>query len=124
MYARATRSYQKTYLESASPARLIDEMYRRLLLDIETARQGIIEKDARKRGEAISHGMEIVGAMHLALDRKLAPKLCAELGSLYIFINKRLSHANIYNNVKGLDEAVKIVVKLRDSFQEAAMKAE
>ena len=124
MYARAARSYQKTYLESASPARLIDEMYQRLLRDIETARQGIAEKDAKKRGEAISHGIEIVGAMHVALDRKLAPELCTRLGGLYVFITKRLSRANAYNDTKALDDAAKIVISLRESFQEAALKAE
>jgi flagellar protein FliS len=124
MYARAQHSYKKTYLESASPARLIDEMYLRLLRDIEVGRTGIAEKDPKKRGEALSHGMAIVGALHTALDRRLAPKLCAELGSLYIFINARLSRANVHNDVKALDEAVKIINKLRESFQEAALKAE
>jgi flagellar protein FliS len=124
MYARAARSYQKTYLESASPARLIDEMYQRLLRDIETARQGIADKNPKLRGEAISHGIEIVGAMHVALDRKLAPELCARLGGLYVFITKRLSRANAYNDTKALDDAVKIVTSLRESFQEAALKAD
>jgi flagellar protein FliS len=123
MYARAARSYQKTYLESASPARLIDEMYQRLLRDIEDGRAGIVDHDVRKRGEALSHGLAIVGALHTALDRRLAPELSAQLGALYTFITGRLTRANIRNEQKPLDEAVKIVHSLRDSFQQAALKA-
>lgn len=123
MYARAARSYQKTYLESASPARIIDEMYQRLLRDIEDGRTGIEEKDPRKRGEALSHALAIVGALHTSLDRKLAPALCAELGALYTFITGRLTQANIHSRTKPLDEAVKIIHTLRESFQQAALKA-
>lgn len=123
MYARAAKQYKSTYIQSASPVRLIEEMYRRLFQDIEEARVGIQTKDAKRRGEALKHALQIVAALHRALDRRMAPDICAQLGSLYVFITGRLTQANVHNDVKALDEALKIASHLLETFQMAAQQA-
>jgi flagellar secretion chaperone FliS len=119
MYARAARSYKSVYLESASPSRLIDEMYARLLRDLAHGRTGLKAGDPGQRGEALGHALEIVGALNAALDRRLAPQLCSELGALYLFVMEKLSRANIHDDGKALDEAEQVVLVLQDAFHKA-----
>jgi flagellar protein FliS len=123
MYARAARSYKNVYLESASPARLIDEMYARLLRDLADGRAGLMARDPLQRGEALGHALDIVGALHAALDRQLAPQLCEELGALYQFVMTRLTRANMHDDFKALDEAEQVVLVLQDAFHKAGQAA-
>ena len=120
MYARATQAYKNVYLESASPARLIEEMYARLMRDIADGRAGMQARDPGARGTALGHALDIVGALNAALDRKLAPDLCAQLTPLYDFVMQRLTRANMHNDVRALAEAEQVVSMLRDAFQKAA----
>ena len=51
MQARAAAiAYKKVFLDSAPPTRVLDELYGRLLLDLEQAKEGIIRKDIPARG--------------------------------------------------------------------------
>jgi flagellar protein FliS len=120
MYARATQAYKNVYLESASPGRLIEEMYARLMRDIADGRAGMQARDAGARGAALGHAVDIVGALNAALDRRLAPDLCAQLTPLYDFVMQRLTRANMHDDVRALAEAEQVVSMLRDAFQKAA----
>ena len=122
MYARAARSYQNVFLESASPAKLLDELYERLLRDIRDAAQAMMSGDVVKKGECISHALAIVTELAGALDHHKAPELCARLFGLYDFVTHRLTKANIHNDPKWLTEAQPVIVTLRDAFREAAKK--
>src|SRR5262249_2667636 len=99
---------------------LIEEMYARLLRDIAEGRAAMQARDPGTRGTVLGHALDIVGALNAALDRRLAPDLCAQLTPLYAFIMERLSRANMHNDVRALAEAEQVVVKLRDAFAQAA----
>jgi flagellar protein FliS len=122
MYARAARSYQNVFLESASPAKLLDELYERLLRDMRDAAAAIQVKNVAAKGEYISHALAIVGELAAALDHRLAPELCARLAGLYDFVAHRLTRANIHGDAKALAEAEPVIATLRDAFREAARK--
>jgi len=120
MYARGAQAYKNVYLESASPVRLIEEMYARLMRDIADGRAAMQARNPGARGEALGHALDIVGALNAALDRRLAPDLCAQLGSLYDFVIAQLTKANMHDDVRALAEAEQVAVTLRDAFQKAA----
>jgi flagellar secretion chaperone FliS len=114
--ARALRSYRTVSVESASPARLLDELLNRLLRDCASARDCILAKDIAGKGQHIGHGLAIVGELIAALDFSVAPDLCAQLASLYQFVIDRLSDANVRRDVAPLAEAEKIIKTLREAF--------
>lgn len=122
MYARAVRSYQKVNLESASPARLLDELYERLLRDIAQAGEAIAARDPVKKGETIGHALAIVAELRAALDHRAAPELTGRLDGLYAFITARLTRANVHWDRAALAEVPPLVVTLRDAFREAAAR--
>ena len=122
MYARAVRSYQKVHLESASPARLLDELYERLLRDLAGAAEAIGARDAAKKGETINHALAIVNELRRALDHRAAPELTAQLEGLYGFMVARLTRANVAWDGTALAEVPPLVVTLRDAFRAAAAR--
>jgi flagellar biosynthetic protein FliS len=122
MYARAARSYRNVYLESASPARLIEEMYARLERDLDELRTALADGDVARRGAAASHALAVVGALASALDRKLAPELCDDLGRLYCHVMACITRANIHGDGAALVQAEGVLRVLRDGFQQAAQR--
>ena len=120
MYARAVRTYQKVQLESASPAKLLDELYERLLRDVAEADEAIRGRNAALKGERVAHALAIVGELRAALDHRPAPELTAQLDALYEFMTARLTRANVHWDQVALAEVPPLVVTLRDAFRGAA----
>ena len=120
MNFRAANVYRKVYLESAPPARILDELYARLLADIADARAGIVAGNAESKGAAISHGVAIVAELVAALDHAVAPALCENLARLYTYVQERLLFANSSMDATPLMSAERIVITIREGFQGAS----
>lgn len=119
MYSRVA-VYRKVSIESASPTRMLDEVYERMLRACREAGEAIGRKDLAAKGTAIGKALAFLGALEAALDREAAPELTANLARLYRFVFAKLSEANIKNATQPLAEVEKIVVDLRDAFREAS----
>lgn len=121
MQARAAAiAYKKVFLDSAPPTRVLDELYGRLLLDLEQAKDGILRKDIRAKGEALGHAHRILDELGLALNHEAAPELSENLALLYAYCGSQLITANLNMDPKPLDEALRILSGLRDSFRQAS----
>ena len=122
MYARAASVYRKVYLESASPARILDELYARLLADIAAARAGVVAGNAAAKGTALSHANSIISELVAALDRSVAPELCENLARLYAFVQERLTECNSTMDPRPLASAERIITTIREGFQGAMVR--
>lgn len=120
MYAYAANAYRRVHLESASPARLLDELFVRLLADLDEARRAIGAGDVAAKGVAVTHGLAILAELRAALDPEAAPELCQNLGRLYDFATERLTEANVRIQASPLIEARRVLAVLRDAFGQAA----
>ena len=54
-----------------------------------------------------------------SLDFTIAPELCTNLQQLYIYINERLTHANINLEASSMDEVIQLLNTLRDGWKQA-----
>ena len=120
MNAHAANAYRRVHLESASPARLLDELYVRLLADMEDAGRHLAAGDLAGKGLAISHALAIVGELQAALDPRGSPVLCANLARLYDFTVDRLTNANVKADAAPLLEARRVIATLQDAFGQVA----
>lgn len=118
--SRAAQAYRKVAVDSASPVRVLDELYARFLLDCDRAKAAIGSKQMAEKGAALSHGLAIVDELIAALDMKVAPELTANLMRLYDFVRERLIHANLKLDTDAIEEAANIIAILRQSFAEAS----
>jgi len=120
MSARAVSIYQRVDQETASPTRLLDQLYARLLRDIDDAAARIAANDAGAKGAAISHAIAILSELVSGLDFSADAQLCGGLKGLYDFVTDRLTDANMRFDARPLADARRIVVVLRQSFEDAA----
>jgi flagellar protein FliS len=54
-----------------------------------------------------------------SLDFSIAPDLCSNLQQLYIYINERLTHANIQLDPEAMEEVIQLLNTLRDGWKQA-----
>jgi flagellar protein FliS len=120
---RAIRSYQVVSAESASPARLLDDLLARLLADCASARAAMAARDIPGRGQAIGHALAIVAELLAALDHAAAPELAANLASLWDFVAARLTTANVATDVAAVADAERVVGTLRHAFAQGTEQA-
>jgi len=86
------------------------------------ARLGIEKKNAKIRGENISKVMAILTELDCALDREMGEELVENLSDLYHYMMDRLAIVNMKNDIGALDEVERILLDLKEGFDEAAKK--
>lgn len=122
MYQARANAYKTVGVQSASPQRILDEVFQRIELDCQRAITAIENDDVKGRCEQIGHAIKLVGALEVSLDTELAPELCENLVGLYGYVRSRLVDANLKPDVKPVQEAMDLVREVHASFQ-AAQKA-
>ncbi len=120
MTSRAANAYRKVYVESAQPARILDELYAGLIADCRRGAEHIRAGDAAGKGVAISRALAILGELQAALDHGAAPELCRNLAALYVFVRGRLRRANLQMDAQALEDIERVIAPLREGFQRAA----
>ena len=79
----------------------------------------MVDKDFEGKGIFISKTQAIIDELMNSLDFSIAPDLCSNLQQLYIYINEKLTEANIKLDIEALDEVVGLLNTLRDGWKQA-----
>lgn len=111
--------YQDMKVQTASPAQIMIMLYDGAIRFSLQAKKKIEEKDYEGKGILISKTQAIIDELMNSLDFNIAPELCAQLQQLYIYINERLSDANIKLNPEAIEEVVGLLNTLRDGWKQA-----
>lgn len=119
MYQPRANAYKTVGVQSASPERILDEVFLRIQLDCRRAVTAIEDDDIKERCEQIGHAIKLVRALEVSLDTELAPELCANLVGLYGYARSRLVDANLKGNAEPVREVMELIRELHGSFQVA-----
>ena len=114
------KAYRRATADADTPAKRLDAVFERSILECRRAMELIKVRDAAGKGAAINRAVDLVTELVAALDRDMAPELCERLAGLYMFVLNRLGDANIKFSVEPILETVTILENLRDAFAEAA----
>ncbi|MCC7381339.1 MAG: flagellar protein FliS [Deltaproteobacteria bacterium] len=117
---RSAVAYKRVFVDSAPPARVLDELFGRLLADIEEARASIERRDIVTKARSINHALAILTELRAALDARTSEQLCAGLDRLYDFSAARIIAGSSELAVQPLDEATRVLAQLRDAFRLAS----
>ena len=111
--------YQDMKVQTASPAQIMIMLYDGAIRFTLQAKKKLEEKDFEGKGIFISKTQAIVDELMNSLNFSIAPELCENLQQLYIYINERLSEANIKCDAEVLDEVIGLLNTLRDGWKQA-----
>jgi flagellar protein FliS len=111
--------YQDMKVHTASPAQIMIMLYDGAIRFSLQAKKKIEEKDYEGKGIFISKTQAIIDELMNSLDFNVLPELCGRLQQLYIYMNEKLTEANIKLQADSIDEVVNLLTTLRDAWKEA-----
>ena len=119
MNRKALLQYKKTSVATTSRERILLMLYDGAIRFMEQAKIAIDGGQVQLKGEKISRAHAIVSELNATLNHDVAPELCTNLQSLYIFIFDQHNLANLNNDKGALDVAIEILDDLRGAWREA-----
>lgn len=116
----AFAQYSTARIETASPLRLVIELYDGSLSRLRDAREAIEAGDRSRSQALLCRAHAIVSELQSTLDPQHAPEICAQLESLYDFVLHRITKAHLRSELESIDDAVRVLRPLRDTWAEVA----
>lgn len=115
----------ETGVESASPHRLVAMLFDGAIEAIAQARGAIRAGQIEAKGRAIGHAARIVNeGLKASLNTQSGGTLAADLDSLYAYITRRLTEANLHSDAAALDECQRLIEPLREAWAAIAPQAD
>jgi flagellar protein FliS len=123
MGTQAVRNrYVTDSVGTASPAQLLLMLFDRLCRDLEDGEHALITRNTEAAHNALTHGQRIVAELADSLDTTAWPE-GKGLSDLYQYLERKLVAANITKDPLVVAECRRLVIPLRDTWREAAVKA-
>lgn len=119
-YGNNAQEYRKNAVLGASPAGLVVMLYDGALRFIEGGRIAMHARDLTRQNESLVRAQRIVAELNGTLDREQGGEIATNLSALYGFVQDRLVRANIEDDERLLDEAVRTLAGLREAWVEIA----
>lgn len=118
----AYQKYRNTQIQSASKEKLLLMLYEGCIRFMKQALLAIDKRDIAGRGMNIGRAYDIVAELNNTLNFEAGGDLARNLEQLYMFVTDRLTKANVQNDKKPLEEALKIMETLYTGWVEAVEK--
>jgi len=100
----------------ANPHRLIQMLMEGALEKISKAKGFMKNGNVAKKGEHISWAISIIEGLRVSLDHTQGGKISENLESLYIYMNSRLTQANLHNSIEMLDEVSGLLIDIKSGW--------
>lgn len=120
--ANGYERYQQNQFQTASPGKLLLLAYDGAIRFCKVAGEKMKEQQYSEQCTYINKATAIVVELASTLREEVDPVLCARLKSIYVYVLDKLSEANLNQDQKALDEAIKILSDLRETWAEADKK--
>lgn len=112
--------YRKTGVSSAAlgedPHRLISLMLDGACKRVRMARACIERHDVAGKGKAIADACAIVSHLNASLDHDKGGDIASNLQALYDYSLRRLTEANLHNQVEPLDEVAGLIDEIASAW--------
>ena len=115
-YSANKNEYLKTKVMTASPEQLTMMLYDGVVRFSEQAREAMVNKDYENSYKLIIKAQNIVTEFMGTLKDEYAPEICDKMRALYMFCYRRLVEANLKREVAKLDDAIKILRHMRETW--------
>jgi flagellar protein FliS len=119
--ARGTAFYRQVDVQSRTPLELVVMLYDGALRFMNDAKLAISRRDIAARREAISRALAIISELQSTLDLDSGGPIAESLDKLYQFVIERLMDASFKQDVRPIEEALRVVSTLRDGWAAIAV---
>ncbi|MCG8549257.1 MAG: flagellar export chaperone FliS [Desulfobacterales bacterium] len=124
MVYNALSSYQKVQVSSEiNPQKLILMLYDGAIKRISFAREGVINKNPKQRGENLSKAIAIISELNASL-RDIDDEQIFFVKSLFLTMMQELCKVSVSNDIQTLDRATKYLMELKRIWETTVMGRE
>ncbi len=113
------KQYKKNQIETATPEQILILLYDGAINFLNRAKFALEENDDEQFHKGIISCKKIIIEFMDTLDMERGGKLAATLYSLYKYYRKILTKAEVTKNVDGINEVLRHLIKLRETWQKA-----
>lgn len=113
------RAYQQSQVQTASPGELTLMLYNGAIKFIKLSKEAIEKKNYADANHYNQRVQDILNELIITLNRSVP--ISNQFLQLYDFMLYRLREANIYKDVKMLDEVEWFFVEFRDTWKQAML---
>jgi flagellar secretion chaperone FliS len=124
MYQNGMNTYQQSKFLTASPADLVLMCYEGAIGNLKLARDAYAEKDFSAKAKALQKALDMIYELNASLDMKQGGSIAANLRSIYLYLIRSLTEADIKNDLKGFDRAIAMIEELADAWKAIAKPAQ
>ena len=100
----------------ANPHRLIQMLMEGALEKISKAKGFLKNGNIAKKGEHISWAISIIEGLRVSLDHSQGGKISENLEALYVYMNSRLTQANLHNSIEMLEEVSGLLLDIKSGW--------
>lgn len=116
MALNAAQLYQNNSIQTASPAKLTLMLYDGAIKFCNIAKEGLKESNIEKASNNILKAEKIISELRASLDDKY--EVAQDFDRVYDYIYRNLVEANIQKDVEPLEEALKRIREMRETWVE------
>jgi len=123
---RALRQYQKVnshaQISEATPHRLVQLLMEGSLDRMAQAKGAIARGDVAQKGVMLGKAIDIIGGLREGLDKEKTdnPEELDRLDSLYDYMARRLTQANLHNDPAIIDEVAQLMITVKSGWDAIA----
>lgn len=114
--ANIAAAYQGTKVNTASPAELTLMLYEGAIKFCNKAIYALEEQNLQKTSENLIKAQKIITEFRCSLDFKYP--VAKDFDLVYEFINRRLAEANIKKNKEIVEDTLKYIREMRDTWKD------
>lgn len=112
--------YAQSSVLEASPLRLVIALYEGAIGAVEQAKGALTSGDILGRSRHITKAVSVLAELMCSLDHEKGGEISANLKRLYSYMQQRLLAAHATKSAEPMDEVVKLLSNLLESWQQLA----
>lgn len=85
---------------------------------IATARGHMRRNEPARKGEELGRAVRMIEGLRSCLDHEAGGEIAANLAALYEYMTRRLTQANLRNDVHALDEVADLLDEIRSGWEQ------
>jgi flagellar protein FliS len=117
---KSLNPYQNTQVTTAAPEKILIMLYDGAIKFTLLAQERLKQNDLEEKGLYIGKALAIISELMVTLNHEIGGEIAANLEKLYIYLIGEYTSANLNNDMAPLDNALKIMSLLRDTWVEAS----
>jgi flagellar protein FliS len=110
-------AYQDSAVTTQSKGRLIVLLYDGAIKFMKLAIKELEANNLEAKGKYINKTKDIINELNAVLDMNVGGEIAANLRKLYLYMNNRLSEANIKRDPKMIHEVIELMEELNQSWK-------